>query len=58
MNENYKKLKTAVKSGELDDKEFQQYTYVLKDALKKSLEELCTKIVKKYSKIDKKIFKF
>lgn len=46
MNENYKKLKTAVKSGELDDKEFEQYTNVLKDALKKSLEDLCIKLKK------------
>ncbi|CAF0829746.1 unnamed protein product [Brachionus calyciflorus] len=43
LNENYKKLKTAVKSGELDNKEFQEYTNLMKGALKESLEELFSK---------------
>jgi hypothetical protein len=41
LNENYKKLKTAFRVGEIDVKEFEEYTHLMKEALKTSLSELC-----------------
>ena len=41
LNENYKKLKAAYRVGEIDVKEFEEYTQLMKDALKTSLSELC-----------------
>jgi hypothetical protein len=41
MNENYKKLKLAFRTGEINIKEFEEYTKLMKDALKASLTDLC-----------------
>lgn len=41
LNENYKKLKEALKNGEIDLTEFEENTKLMKDALRTSLFELC-----------------
>ena len=44
INENYKKFKTAFKAGEISSNEYEQYNNIMKDALRKSLSDLCKPI--------------
>jgi hypothetical protein len=41
INENYKKFKSAFKAGQISTTEYEQYNNVMKDALRKSLSDLC-----------------